>query len=62
MLLVCAVTKSLAGIATRSCPAFTNTVERGDPFHVAIDPGTKFDPTIVSHVFPLVVVALLGVT
>jgi len=32
MLLICTVAKSLAGIATRSCPAFTNTMERGDPF------------------------------
>src|SRR5438552_5335699 len=44
------VTRSAAGIATRSCPELTNTVVRAEPLQSAIDPGTKFDPVIVTQV------------
>ena len=45
-------TRSAAGIATRSFPELTNTVVRAEPLHSATDPGTKFDPVIVSQVLP----------
>ena len=60
MVAVCAVARSAAGRATRSWPALTKTVVRGEPFHCATDLGTKFDPTRVSQVFPAGAVTLLG--
>jgi hypothetical protein len=50
ILAFCGVARSATAIATRSCPEFTNTVVRGEPFHSATDPGTKFAPVTVTQV------------
>jgi hypothetical protein len=60
MAAVCAVARSAAGTATRSWPALTKTVVRGEPFHCTTDPGMKLDPTRVSQVFPAGAVTLPG--
>jgi hypothetical protein len=44
------VTRSTAGIATRSVPDLTNTVLRAEPLQSATDPGTKWDPIIEEEV------------
>ena len=52
--------RSAAGMATCNCPEFTKTVVRGDPFHSAIDPRTKFEPVMVIQVLPAGEAALAG--
>ena len=59
-LAVVAAVRSEAGMATRRCIESTNVVVRLALFHVTTEPGTKFDPVIVTHVFPVCAVRLLG--
>ena len=44
------VTRSTAGIATRSVPDLTNTVLRAEALQSATDRGTKWDPVIEEEV------------
>ena len=53
-------TRSAAGTAIRSFLELTKTVVRCEPFQSATDPGTKFDPVMVTHVLLPGATALLG--
>jgi hypothetical protein len=55
-----ACVRSAAGIATRTCPELTKTVVRCEPFQDATDPGTKFDPVIVTQLLLPGATTLLG--
>ena len=47
MLAVPCAAMSVAGMVAVSCALLTNVVVRLDPFHVTVDPETKFDPFTV---------------
>ena len=59
-LLTAGLRRSAAGIAIRSFLELTKTVVRCEPFQSATDPGTKFDPVIVTQVLLPGATALLG--